>query len=50
MMVFVGASIACIAMIVMAYLIGVFRTVDQKDIQAIGGGISDAAIKAYGGD
>lgn len=50
MIVFVGAPITCIMMIIVAFLVGVFRTVDQKDIQAIGGGISDAAIKAYGGD
>lgn len=50
MIVFVGAPITCIAVIVVAYLVGVFRTVGPKDIQAIGGGISDAAIKAYGGD
>ena len=50
MIVFVGAPIACIMMIIVAFLVGVFRTVDQKDIQAIGGGISDAAIKAYSGD
>lgn len=48
--VFVGAPIACIMMIIVAFLVGVFRTVDQKDIQTIGRGISDAAIKAYGGD
>ena len=50
MIVFVGTPIACIMMIIVAFLVGVFRTAGQKDIQTIGGGISDAAIKAYGGD
>ena len=42
--------IASITAIVIALLIGAFRKFDDKGIRSMGGGISGAAMKIYGGN
>lgn len=44
------APIASITAVVIAFFIGAFRKFDDNEIRSMGGGISDAAMKIYGGN